>query len=30
MQVVTEDSRIKVNRFETSLILKSLQVNQSF
>ena len=30
MQVVTEDSRLKVNRFETSLILKSLQFNQSF
>ena len=30
MQVVTEDSRLKVKRFETSLILKSLQFNQSF
>ena len=30
MQVVTEDSRLQVNRFETSLILKSLRFNQSF
>ena len=30
MQVVSEDSRLQVNRFETSLILKSLRFNQSF
>ena len=30
MQVVTENSGLKVNRFETSLILKSFQFNQSF